>query len=237
MTSVPPLRVPVTRGVPELGPMLGRLAEPAASPDRSIALESARVALLSALFDAAGTAREAMDRGDRDGARQALALATWLELFRAQAAGLAEQCGRRCRTLVEQGILASRMPAARREALLPTEEDLTVIRNRATAAGIPLEQCADPVLADDWADGLRVTAMALEVSWDRLVGVLRDELDYWLPRAARAAAWTRPRTPLHLITAAVLLGALLLGLSIGGYLPAPGPLGVLRDWWWSLPWP
>ena len=64
-----------------------------------------------------------------------------------------------------------------------------------------------------------------------------EELDRWTAVARGVGAWRRDPRPLWLITALSVAVMLWLGLAIGGYLPAPGLIGSVRDWWWSLPWP
>jgi len=66
--------------------------------------------------------------------------------------------------------------------------------------------------------------------------VAESELTSWDREIARVRTWRRSTTTLWIITALAIVATLALGLSLGGYLPAPGPIGVLQRWFWSLPW-
>jgi hypothetical protein len=79
--------------------------------------------------------------------------------------------------------------------------------------------------------------MALDESWTRLERAVVAELAAWDTEVAAVRGWRRPAGPLGLLSAMTLTLAIGLGLSLGGYLPAPGPLGALQRWFWSLPWP
>jgi hypothetical protein len=112
-----------------------------------------------------------------------------------------------------------------------------VIRSRIEAAGIPLERIESPDSAPDVTTALLHAAMALDESWERLGATSLAELASWERDVARVRAWRRNTTVLWIATALAAIAAIALGLSLGGYLPAPGPLGVLQRWFWSLPWP
>ncbi len=81
------------------------------------------------------------------------------------------------------------------------------------------------------------TSSELEAAWEELVITAHQELSTGDRRAAEIRQWKRPWTPL-VVTGLLLLGfATWLGLVLGGYLPAPGWLGPLTQWFWNLPWP
>ena len=67
-------------------------------------------------------------------------------------------------------------------------------------------------------------------AWVPASGLLMATLWMWWPAATAASA-------IYLDYVWKVAGPFFLGLAIGGYLPAPGLIGSVRDWWWSLPWP
>jgi len=223
--------------VPELGPLLGRLASPLPRGPAALPLDDLRRRLLAGLYSRAGAARRELAEGRPEAARDQLALVVWLTLWREATAPVAERVLAEVDRRLAQAAGESRMPPRRLDQLRPTAEDRLTLRARIDAAGIPLEDAAPPEGAPSWSEGLFRTAMALDDSWDRLEQVVVGELATWQGNVERARAWRRPLAPLWAVTVAVLGLALALGLSLGGYLPAPGPLGLLQRWFWSLPWP
>ncbi len=220
--------------VPELGPMLGRLLRTATEDPVEALLAPVRLALLDDLLTLAARARSAPAPA---AARAALSDEAWLGAFRRAA----EEAARRCLTEMDRRLTAaaalSLMPSRLVAPHRPDQELHRVVRNRCLGAAIPLERVAPPQQADDWEQGLLRAAMAAEEGWERLREVVAEELARGETGVARVAGWRRSRAGLWVATALVLAGALTLGLSLGGYLPAPGPLGALRDAWWRLPWP
>jgi len=222
--------------MPELGPLLGRFATSAPRGPAAFPLDDLRFRLLDGLYSKAGEARRDLASGQADRARDRISLEAWIALWREASSAAADrllaEIDRRFATAGE----ASRMPAAMLTSLQPADADRRAIRARFDAAGIPLERAERPESAPDLTPALLHVSMALDASWDRLGAAALAELSAWERDIARVRAWRRPRTPLWIVTAAALLITLGLGLSLGGYLPAPGPLGVLQGWFWSLPW-
>lgn len=223
--------------VPEIGPLLGRLATcdprgPAAFP-----LDDVRYNLLGGLYARAGLARREMAAGRVDTARHQLSRDAWLADWRGAAATVTQQCLAEIDGRFGAAAAESRMPRRVLERWVPTAEDRLVIRSRIESTGIPLERVRPPETAADWQDGLLRAAMALDESWQRLERAVVAELGDWDGDVTAVRAWRRPSRPLWLLSAMTLALALALGLSLGGYLPAPGPLGTLQRWFWSLPWP
>jgi hypothetical protein len=227
----------VAEPVPEIGPLLGRLASPAPRGPGAFPLDAVRLDLAGALFARAGVARREMDAGRVDLARHQLSREAWLAAWRDAVSvvtrGCVEELDRRFRAAAEE----SRMPAKVLARRIPNEEDRLVITSRLESAGIPLETAAPPEDAGPWGDGLLRVAMAADESWERLERMVVAELASWQPDVDAVRAWIRPRSLLWAISALGFAGALGLGLMLGGYLPAPGPLGALQHWFWNLPWP
>jgi hypothetical protein len=205
--------------IPELGPLLGRLGDPA--PRGSVGgevaalLDPVRYDLVTDLFRRAAVARRAWAAGQVVEAQAAIGPQAWEEVFRAAAAAAAN----RCLTAIE----ARFATAAERHAFAV----------RCESAGIPVEDLPPLDLTDQPSEWFRRAGMALDHSWDRLEGVVREELAAWQPERAAVTACHRPRALLWTVTAVVLAAAAALGLSLGGYLPAPGLLTALRNWWWE----
>ncbi|HEX9893014.1 MAG TPA: hypothetical protein VGA78_03775 [Gemmatimonadales bacterium] len=227
----------VIGSVPELGPLLGRFSSPAARGPEALPLDDLRRNLLGLLYQQGSAARRELTAGRPEGARVQLALSAWLALWTDAVKATADRLLGEIDRRIELAGAQSRFPERRLALAKPSEEDRRVVRARLAAAGIPLERVSPPEQASDWPDGLLRVAMALDASWERLERVVTDELLVWQRDVDRVRAWRRPTGPLWAITVAVLLLALLLGLSVGGYLPAPGPLRLLQQWFWSLSWP
>jgi uncharacterized protein YeaO (DUF488 family) len=229
---------PIT--VPELGPLLGRLIEvPADLTPGEAALDAARVQMLTTLFEHAGSARELLAHGNVPGARTALGRTAWLGVWERAVADAGSAITAEISHRVREAASVARFPARRLTPLLPGAEERRVLAARLAAAGIGLE-AAVPQLEDGsiaWSDALRRTAGELEAAWEQLVATAHQELATWDRRATQIRQWKRPWTPL-VATRFLLLGSTTwLGLVLGGYLPAPGWLRPLAQWFWNLPWP
>lgn len=226
----------MTEAIPELGPLLGRLASPAARGPECLPLDDLRFDLLTSLYAQGALARKAAEAGDAGAAAHALAPAEWLRLWRDAAGRAAERALAEIDHRLREAARVSRIPPKLLAARLPGGADGRTIRSRCESAGIPLEQVAESI-ADGLHQQLLRSAMALDESWERLIRVVEEEIADWEPEIVAVHDWRRPRAMLWTFTVGGLVAALLLGLSLGGYLPAPGPLGMLQRWWWSLPWP
>ena len=225
------------RSVPELGPMLGRMASPAPRGPAALPLDDIRFDLLSALYVRAGLARSELAAGRPDVARHQLSREAWLAVWREAADRVATRLLERLTGRFSAAAAESRMPARLLVRRGLPEDDRAVIRNRVDACGTGLEEMPPPENVDDWPAGLLRASMALDDGWERLEGVVVEELARYAPAIEAVRVWRRPLAPLWAGTALVVVLVLGLGLSLGGYLPAPGPLGVLQTWFWSLPWP
>jgi hypothetical protein len=228
--------IPPGLEVPELGPLLGRLSSPAPRGPAALPLDDLRHQLLDALYREGANARREVLAGRPDAARAQLAHSAWLTPWRRAVEGAATRLLGEIDRRYDEAAAESRMPLRRLQAARPGEADRRTVRARLEAAGIPLERATPPEAARDWNEGLLRAAMALDDSWERLEHAIVAELDGWAADVGRVRAWRRPTGPLWLITALAVLLAVALGLSLGGYLPAPGPLRLLQQWFWSLPW-
>ena len=219
-----------------MGPLVGRLLTPA-EPEPDALLDELRVELLTTLFAAAGRARTAARQEGTAAARAQLGHAVWLDAYRHAAERAASQSADLIDRRIRDAARVSRMPDRRLVRHLLTSADRETLLHRMISAGIPLERTPPPEEAEPWADGLRRSAAALETSWERLVRFVGEERVRGDAVARAVSQWRRSPVPLWILTGALLVLALYLGLVVGGYLPAPGPLANLRALWWSLPWP
>lgn len=216
-----------TTAVPELGRLLGRLVGPEAPSPAAISLDAARLALLSRLFTAAGAARQALATGDEAAARACLRLEVWLDAWRALSVEVTAVVTAAARTRLTAAAATVRLPAARAGRPIHDDAEAALIRHRLEAAGLPLERVPPPEHAADWGDAVRVAALAVDASWERLVAVVTEEMTRVADREQELLAWQRPRLARWVLTAGVLVLAMLLGLWGGGYLTPPPP---------NLPW-
>lgn len=225
--------------IPELGPLLGTLVEPADSAAGDGVLEPIRLAMVGAMFERAGRARKLAAAGDDTGARTALGPRVWLQAWddaaERSATTLALQIDRQMR----ESASYSRFPRKRLLQQLPSADDRRVLAARLSAAGLGLESAA-PTLETpgaEWQQAQRQTAGELEQAWLRLVRTAHEELAHWEGRSQAIRAWRRPWGPLLFGGGAALALTTWIGLLLGGYLPIPDALRPAVEWVWSLPWP
>lgn len=225
--------------IPELGPLLGTLVEPAGTGAGTAALDSVRLSMVGGLFDRAGEARRLLASGDETGARTVLGPRVWVQIWDDAAERSAAVLTQQIEREIRQAAAYSRYPGKRVIALLPTPEDRRVLAARLSASGIGLEDAA-PALESpgaEWQEAQRRMAGELEQSWHRLVRTAQEELGFWQGKAGTIRTWRRPWWPLLLGGTAALTLSTWMGLMLGGYLPVPAPLRPIADWIWSLPWP
>lgn len=233
--------------IPELGPSLGRLTEPAADAPEGAALrlDDIRLRLVTGVFDLAGAARGFAAAGDPQGAMTSLNRVAWLALWEKALASAAERIAGLVNAGLESAAEESRFPRGRLEPLRLRAEDTRAIAARLGRGGAPfvaaldaLEQAgrgsgANGDAETAWRHGLNATARRLEAAWLALEAAARDEQRHWQAEVERVRRWRRPRWPLWLITVLVVAAAAYVGLVLGGYLPVPPALEGLADWWWS----
>ncbi len=223
---------------PELGPYLGRMADATRRFEGPVPLDPIRLDLVTALFERAGVARDFLLTGDREGARSALDRTTWLALWRDAAARAADATAAAIVARLEVAARRSRFPARKLAAALPSADDRAVLGAKLDAAGIPLEERAGRLPGgEDWWDRLRQSAVALEDSWESLEAEVRQALAMAEVAAERIEAWRPSLRGWWISLGVVAIIAGWLGLVLGGYLPRPGWLDPLHDWFWRLPWP
>lgn len=239
--------------IPELGPSLGRLADPPLPrADRGaldLVLDDIRLELVTGIFEIAGAARSFAAGGDRHGAAASLGRVAWLALWERAVAESAERLADVVNTRLGEAAVESRLPARRLEAHRLTSEDTRAIGSRLGSGGAAfvgaldaLEQTVPNAAAsgtrghagqDEWQRALAATARRLESAWLALAAQARLEQERWRAEIERVRTWRRPTWPLWVLTVAVLAAATYLGLVLGGYLPLPSALRPLAELWWS----
>jgi hypothetical protein len=239
--------------VPELGPSLGRLTDPPFSPSgdgsAGVPLEDLRLNLVSGIFDMAGAARSFMAAGDRQGAIASLGRVAWLDRWEKAVAGAAQRLADGVNERLRVAAAESRLPERRLLPLLLRPDDVRAIASRLGSGGAgfvaaldALEQTVPAAAAsgargqlgqEEWQVALASAARRLESAWMALIENTRQEQLRWDRDIERVRAWRRPIWPLWLLTLLVLLGLGYLGLVLGGYLPVPGLLQGVAQYFWT----
>ena len=225
--------------IPELGPLLGNLTAPAGRDGAMAELDRVRLAMVGVLFERTAAARTLLKEGDEAGARGRIGAPAWIEIWEDAARRSAATLVRRMEHDLREAALVSRYPGKRLAAELPTPDERAVLAARLAAAGLGLEASA-PGLEQpsaQWAPSLRRAAGELDQAWHRLMELAGAELAIWQAKARRVEQWRRPWWPLLVGLTAGLALAVWSGLVLGGYLPVPGVLRPVAEWFWDLPWP
>lgn len=239
--------------VPELGPSLGRLADPPASsplpgPLR-LTLEDIRLDLVTRIFDVAGAARSFMAAGDRQSAVSSLGRVAWLELWERAVAAVAARLAEAVNGRLSVAAAESRLPEKRLAGMRLQADEVRAMEARLGSTGATFVSALDaleqivPAAAssgarsrmaqEEWQTALATAARRLEAAWLLLIEAVRREQERWQREIERVRSWRRPRWPLWIATAVVLLLSGYLGLVLGGYLRVPEPLHGLAEFWWS----
>jgi hypothetical protein len=237
--------------VPELGPQLGRLTDPApavAGP-LGVQLDDIRLKLVTAVFELAGAGRAFAAAGDPVGAASSLNRVAWLTLWEKAVAASAERVTATVNARLEEAAAESRYPRRKLRKIALTPADTRAVAARLGGGGAPfvaaldeLEQAAYGIstpggrergAAATWRAALTAAARRLEAAWIALEEAADREQHRWQADVRRVHAWRLPRWPLWIITGLVLGGAVYLGLVLGGYVPVAPVLEGFAEFWWS----
>jgi hypothetical protein len=239
--------------VPELGPSLGRLIDPAEAPAErgtpDIALDDIRLDLVTSIFDVAGAARSFAAAGDRQGAIASLGRVAWLDRWERAVNAAAQRLADAVNLQLRAAARESRLPAGKLEMVLLSAEDTRAISSRLGSGGASfvsaldaLEQTVPAAAAsgtrgrmgqEDWQRAVATTARRLESAWLALLASAEEEQDRWRVEIERVRSWRRSVWPLWLITILVFALATYLGLVLGGYLLVPPWLRPFAEFWWN----
>ncbi|MBI4503878.1 MAG: hypothetical protein HY700_22285 [Gemmatimonadetes bacterium] len=240
MTS-PKLLLPLR--VPELGPSLGKLVTGTGRDPGGLSLASIRYQLVTKMIESAGEARRLAGNDERSAAIFALSpvfwLTAWEETVNAVAAALIERVSGSITCEAE----VVRMPARLRAKLLPSATERRALTARLGSAGAGLVPALDELerrgaaaltatameraALEAWHDALRTAARRLEAAWLALEDRAELELARWDPVIQRAAKWRKSLTPVWIASVAALAVAAWLGLTLGGFIPAPAVMQPL----------
>jgi hypothetical protein len=236
--------------VPELGPSLGRLTDPAPPPAErpAVRLDDIRLKLVTAVFELAGAGRAFAAAGDPVGAAASLNRLAWLTLWEQAVAASAERVTATVNARLEEAAAESRYPRRKLRKVALTPADTRAIAARLGGGGAPfvaaldeLEQAAYGVStqgareggAAAWRAALTAAARRLEAAWIALEEAADREQHRWQADVRRVHTWRLPRWPLWIVTVLVLGGAVYLGLVLGGYVPVPPMLEGFAEFWWA----
>jgi hypothetical protein len=238
--------------VPELGPSLGRLtdpAHPAAAGPLGVRLDDIRLKLVTGVFELAGAGRSFAAAGDPVGAAASLSRVAWLGLWEQAVAASAERVTATVNARLEEAAAESRYPRRKLREIALTPADNRAIAARLGGGGAPfvaaldeLEQAAHGIsaragrqraVAATWRAALTTAARRLEAAWLALEEAAAREQLRWQTDVQRVHAWRLPRWPLWLLTALVLGATIYVGLVLGGYVRVPPMLEGFAEFWWS----
>lgn len=222
--------------LPEFGPALGRLVLPGETDGAAGLLAPVRIALVTRLLSTAGDARKALAAGDEPSARAALRPPAWAALWDQAAEESAALLTAQVDARIIAAAATARMPAWRVERHRVTPEEHRAMHARLGAVAGEFLRAAsglEGLAGEAWTAQALATVRRLESAWSQLVAVAERELADWEADVQAVAAWRRARWPLWLFSGGVLAVATWLGLVLGGYLPVPGPLRPLAEFWWA----
>jgi hypothetical protein len=238
--------------VPELGPSLGRLTDPAASGHRSplgLIYDDIRLDLVTGIFEVAAAGRSLAAAGDGDGAMTVLGRATWLSLWERAVSTAAARIGTAANSHLRAAASESRFPNRRLRGLLLMPADVRAIGARLGSGGAAFVSALDSldhsvhsaaesgggdgVRMDAWVAALEAAARRVESAWLDLLAAAQLEEQHWWNEADRIRGWRRQGWLPWLVTAIVLGAAIYLGSILGGYLPVPDRLRGFAEYWWS----
>ena len=232
----------MTWSVPEIGPSLGRLGDPALVVSRSplgVTLDDVRLELVTGVFDLAGAARAFATAGDRDGAVASLGRVAWLQLWERAVDTAAARISGAVNAHFGEAAGESRFPPHQLRALLLTDDDTRAIAARLGSGGAPFVTALDALeqsaRSTGWQASLTAASRRLESAWRALESAAAAEQERWLSEIELVRAWRRPTWPVWTLTGVVLSGVTYLGLVLGGYITVPGFLRGFAAFWWSWP--
>jgi hypothetical protein len=80
---------------------------------------------------------------------------------------------------------------------------------------------------EGWHEALRMAGRRLEEAWLLLEDRVETEAARWAPTIQQVRRWRRPLTPVFVVGGLLLVLAVWLGLTVGGFIPAPAALRPL----------
>jgi hypothetical protein len=241
MTS-PKLLLPLR--IPELGASFGKLITGTGRTPGGMALDAPRRQLVTRMIEHAGEARRLAANEERGPAVAALGRETWLAAWEEAVGTVADGLARRVDERLAAEARAVRMPRRLRRRVLLEPAERRALAARLGSSGAILIRALDEVqrrgtaalaatalqreAVTAWQDALKTAARRLEAAWLALEDAVDGEAARWADVADRVAAWRKPLWPVFVVGGIALLVVFWLGLTFGGYLPAPAWL--VRLW-------
>jgi hypothetical protein len=232
--------------IPELGPLLGRLAEPAGATRGVVPLDDIRLQLVSDLFELAGAARSFAESGDLASAAQSLNRHGWLAAWERAVAAAAARVAERIEGRIRSAAAESRLPQRKLRRILLTDDERRGIVVRLGSGGALLVDALDEMeqsvrtmarrgeAGTSWRDALAAVARRLESAWSSLERAAAAEEAAWREDISDVRAWRRPRWPLWVVTVVVLFILGWLALVLGGFINSPSWFLPVAQWWWNV---
>jgi hypothetical protein len=232
--------------VPELAPSLGRIIVPRRQQPPWVPLDDIREELATRVLELGGEGRAAAARkteGDERArilettGRRAWA-AAWDHAVRRAAARVAEALDAGLTHIARQ----VRMPRGRSRRHLLTNAEKRAIAARLGTGGVTFVAALDALDATaaraaeatvldkdthaEWQEALRTVARRLEEAWLALETEVEEERLRWMPESEALAAWRPSLWPVIVLWLPVGVVLVWLGLTLGGYVPAPAWLAA-----------
>ncbi len=240
MTS-PKLLLPLR--VPELGPMLGKLVTGTGRDPGGLLLTPIRYHLVTKMIETAGEARRLAANEERSAAIFSVSSVVWLTAWEETVSAVSAMLLERVAARITREADRVGMPLRLRERFLPGPSERRPLSARLGSAGTGLVPVLDelerrgagalvatalerPTL-DAWHDALRAAARRLEEAWLLLEDRVEAETGRWDPVIQQVSRWRKPLAPVLLVGAVALGVAVWLGLTVGGFIPAPALLHSL----------
>jgi hypothetical protein len=231
--------------LPELGPFLGRLASAPRSRNQGwLPVDDLRLGLATRLFKLGGSARIA-----GDAAPDVLTAELWSAAWNEAVVAVANRVIATVETRLRQAAEASRYPVKRLAQAMFSDADRRALIARLGEGGAPLLTALEevdrlrrvidqsPDLTDatriDWLEALTAAARRQESAWRELERALDREGPLWAGEISTISSWTRPKWPLWVASGTLYALAIWVGLMLGGYVAAPGPLAPAVSWFWE----
>jgi len=234
--------------LPELGGALGRVAGARSSPRHAV-FDTIRIALATELFQAAGRCRAHLAEGDVAAGVASLGPEQWLDTWERAVTAAGEALADRIHRAFEVAASESRMPPRLLATFVPTPPerrsltahlgkgtgrlDQALDKLRAAAAGALDGDGARHDSLGVWMETVDLCARRIEAAWADLLEAADHEEVRWQREVEAVRAWRRPRWPLWVLSAAVVLVAIYLGLVAGGFLAPPAVLRPWAEFWWE----
>lgn len=218
--------------------MLGRLTTPppmaAGAAYVHALLAPVRLALATAVMELGAEARQGPPAAAPARLSAEALAGLWDRAVTDAADRLAADVGAR----LEAAAAEARLPRRRARRVALTSPELAAMRRRLEAPAAPFREAlpalgADPTAFPPWVDRLGAVLRRLDTAWGGLEEAAARELAAWDAEVAAVRRWRRPAWPMGVVTGAVVAVAGYVGLVLGGYLPAPGWLRPLAEWWWA----